>query len=237
MKMISQPIITHLRWCSTNAARRPNQLLGSTVAASLIDAPLTNLGEPCTTENLSEPEWFFKCIICHMAGETVPGKGRTDLPEVIGTGFLLSALGAHSSMNFARRLAALDLTPPHVGVLRGIGLAPGRSQQAVADEFGIPPSRLVTFIDELEHAGLVERRRDERDRRVQRLFLTPKGAKTMEEIADIGRESEQALLQALSSDERLQLHQLLERLMANHDITVHPGYRAMRADTDGPPRD
>ncbi len=162
--------------------------------------------------------------------------GRHDPPEVIGTGFLLSALGAHSSMSFARRLAAIELTPPHVGVLRGIGLVPGRSQQAVADEFGIPPSRLVAFIDELEQAGLVERRRDERDRRVQRLFLTPKGLKTMHQIAEIGRESEQALLQSLSREERLQLHQLLERLMAHHAITVHPGYRAMRAGEDGPPR-
>lgn len=163
--------------------------------------------------------------------------GRPEVPEVIGTGYLLSALGAHSAMNFARRLAPLDLTPPHVGLLRGIGLAPGRSQQAIAEEFGMPPSRLVAFIDDLEHAGLVERRRHERDRRVHSLFLTTKGEGVMHQILEIGKAHEAGLLKALSPAERQQLHQLLERLVADNDIApgIHPGYRAMRADTDGPP--
>jgi hypothetical protein len=69
------------------------------------------------SENVSDSERFFKCIICHMAGEPARDKRRSGLPEVIGTGFLLSALGAHSAMNFGRRLATLDLTPPHVGLL------------------------------------------------------------------------------------------------------------------------
>jgi DNA-binding MarR family transcriptional regulator len=133
-------------------------------------------------------------------------------------------------MSFARRLAPLALTPPHVGLLRGISVVPGRSQQAVAEEFGIPPSRLVAFIDDLEHAGLVERRRDAKDRRAHNLYLTSKGEKVMRQIADIGRESEQDLLKSLSQAERAQLKQLLERLMSDHEIAggVHPGYRTMK---------
>ena len=170
-----------------------------------------------------------------MAGEPEKGardKGRSGLPEVIGTGFLLSALGAHSAMNFGRRLASLDLTPPHVGLLRGIGLAPGRSQQAIADQFGMPPSRLVAFIDDLEHAGLVERRRDPSDRRAHNLFLTAAGERGSAKIAVIGRVSEEALLRSLTPDERVQLHALLERLIADQGITpgVHPGYRTMKPD-------
>jgi DNA-binding MarR family transcriptional regulator len=165
--------------------------------------------------------------------------GRPDLPEVIGTGYLLSAIGAHSAMNFARRLAPLGLTPPHVGLLRGIGLAPGRNQQAIAEEFGIPPSRLVAFLDDLENAGLVERRRDERDRRSQRLFLTKHGETVMHQILEVGQIHETSLLKALTPEERVQLHQLLERLATDNDITpgVHPGYRAMAPNADGPPRD
>lgn len=92
----------------------------------------------------------------------------------------------------------------------------------------MPPSRLVAFIDDLEYAGLVERRRDPRDRRAHNLFLTDKGEKMMAKIAGIGREAEAALLKPLSTAERLQLHQLLERLMSEHEITAHPGYRTMK---------
>ncbi|HVT22165.1 MAG TPA: MarR family transcriptional regulator [Mycobacteriales bacterium] len=170
-----------------------------------------------------------------MAGEPAGGareSRRSGLPEVIGTGFLLSALGAHSAMSFGRRLAQLHLTPPHVGLLRGIAVAPGRSQQAIAEQFGMPPSRLVAFIDDLEQAGLVERRRDPNDRRAHNLFLTAAGEKALAKIAEIGRESEEALLRSLTGEERTQLHRLLERLMADHDIApgVHPGYRTMKPD-------
>jgi DNA-binding MarR family transcriptional regulator len=173
-----------------------------------------------------------------MAGE--PEKGaretrRSGLPEVIGTGFLLSALGAHSAMNFGRRLAPLDLTPPHVGLLRAIGLSPGRSQQALAEQFGRPPSRMVAFIDDLEHAGLVERRRDPHDRRAHSLFVTAAGHKMMAKIAAVGRESEEALLKSLSREERLQLRELLERVVNDQGITpgVHPGYRTMKPEPEG----
>lgn len=176
-----------------------------------------------------------------MAGSAqgdASGSARQDhaVPEVIGTGFLLSALGAHSAMSFARRIEHLGVTPPHVGLLRAISLEPGRSQQSIADEFGMPPSRVVGFVDDLEAAGLVERRRDERDRRVHRLFLTDGGAKAMKRIADIGQESEEALLGSLTRDERRQLQQLLSKVLTAQHITpgVHPGYRRLPADREAP---
>jgi DNA-binding MarR family transcriptional regulator len=152
--------------------------------------------------------------------------------SVIGTGFLLSALGAHSSAKYAARVAPLGLTPPHVGLLRAIALTPGRSQQALADEFGMPPSRMVAFIDELEEQGLVERRRHERDRRVHSLHLTKSGAKTMRQLAEIGQAAEEALLGTLTAKERQQLNELLARVAAAQGLTpgVHPGYRRMKPD-------
>jgi DNA-binding MarR family transcriptional regulator len=117
-----------------------------------------------------------------------------------------------------------------VGLLRAITFGPGRSQQSIADEFGMPPSRVVGFVDDLEAAGLVERRRDERDRRVHRLFLTTAGTKAMRRIAELGKESEEALLGSLSAAERATLRKLLDRIAGAQELTpgVHPGYRQMR---------
>ncbi|HEX3706615.1 MAG TPA: MarR family winged helix-turn-helix transcriptional regulator [Mycobacteriales bacterium] len=157
-------------------------------------------------------------------------------PEVIGTGFLLSSLGAHSAMSFAKRIEPMGLTPPHVGLLRAIAVGPGRSQQSIADEFGMPPSRVVGFIDDLEATGLVERRRDDRDRRVHRLYLTPAGGKAMRRLAELGKESEETLLGSLDAADRKRLRELLERLVVDQQLTpgVHPGYRRMQPEKDVP---
>lgn len=176
--------------------------------------------------------------MCHVT-EGAPGGAAADrarAPEVIGTGFLLSSLGAHSAISFAKRIESLGLIPPHVGLLRAIAFGPGRSQQSIADEFGLPPSRVVGFIDDLEAKGYVERRRDERDRRVHRLYLTSAGTKTMRRLAELGKASEDALLGSLSAADRRTLHELLQRLVADQQLTpgVHPGYRQMRPDKETP---
>jgi DNA-binding MarR family transcriptional regulator len=176
-----------------------------------------------------------------MTGRTGGGPERdpaasdpAPTPEVIGTGFLLSSLGAHSAIGFAKLIEPLGLTPPQVGLLRAIAFGPGRSQQSIADEFGLPPSRVVGFIDDLEAGGLVERRRDDRDRRVHRLYLTTAGTKAMRRLAGLAKESEEALLGPLSAADRRTLRELLERLAAAQQLTpgVHPGYKRLRDATD-----
>ena len=79
--------------------------------------------------------------------------------------FVLTQVGALAAMGFADQLAPLGLTPAHAGLLRAVAADPGRSQQAVATELGVLPSRLVALVDELEQDGLVERRRNPGDRR------------------------------------------------------------------------
>jgi DNA-binding MarR family transcriptional regulator len=153
-------------------------------------------------------------------------------PAVIGVGFLLAQLGAHSASLYAKRIQPMGLTPPHVGVLRAIGEVPGRSQQAIADEFGVPPSRMVGFIDDLEARGLVQRRRDERDRRVHLLHLSEAGEAMLVELATVARDAERDLLGALSSAERRDLASWLTRIADQQGLTrgVHPGYSKLQGD-------
>lgn len=152
------------------------------------------------------------------------GAGR---PQMLGVGFLLAQLGAHSASRFAARVAPLGLTPPQVGILRAITDRPGRSQQALADEFGLPPSRMVAFIDELEERALVERRRDPRDRRVHSIHLSEQGKAMVRELATVAKQAERELLSSLSPAERSQLSEVLSRIADHQGLTrgVHPGYR------------
>src|SRR5579875_2905403 len=155
--------------------------------------------------------------------------GRNAEPRGLGVGFLLSQLGAHSAGRFAARCAPLDVSPPHVGLLRSIAVTPGRSQQALAEEFRIPASRIVVLLDDLEEKGLVERRSDPADRRVHLVHLTAAGEQLLDDALRAGTEAERELLAALSASQRRLLSELLVRVADQQGLTrgVHPGYRSL----------
>src|ERR1700739_1664201 len=89
-----------------------------------------------------------------------------------GVAFLLAQVGHHAAERFSDRIAALDLTPPHAGILRASAAAPGRSQQALSTQLGLLPSRVVAFVDDLEDRGYLERRPNPDDLRQYSLHLT-----------------------------------------------------------------
>ncbi len=88
------------------------------------------------------------------------------------------------------------------------------------------PSRLVTWLDELEERGLLERRDDPEDRRLYALHVTDKGMNMMAEIGRVARAHDEALCAALTSTERDQLAALLSRIAEDQKLTggVHPGF-------------
>jgi DNA-binding MarR family transcriptional regulator len=144
-----------------------------------------------------------------------------------GVSFLLAQVGAHAAAKFAQRLEPLKLTPGQAGILRAINGEPGPSQQELARLLGMFPSRLVLVLDDLERAGLVQRRANSRDRRTYALHLTARGKEMLREIGRVAREHQEALCEGLSASERETLAALLSRIAQHQHLTpgVHPGYR------------
>ena len=101
---------------------------------------------------------------------------------------------------FAAALAEHDLTPPLAGIMRLLRAQPGLSQQQLAEILGTAPSRVVSYVDELESRGWVERTRDAVDRRVNVITLTAAGREAFTSIAMVGREHERRITAGL--DER-----------------------------------
>ncbi|HZJ51128.1 MAG TPA: MarR family winged helix-turn-helix transcriptional regulator [Actinomycetota bacterium] len=150
--------------------------------------------------------------------------------------FLLSQLGAHAAALFAQRVAQLDLTPEQAGLLRLVALQPGRSQQALADQLGVAPSKIVSLVDGLEARGFLERRRSTSDRRYYALHLTDRGTQVLAEIREVGLQHENELTAALDGAERLKLIELLQRIADQQGLEpgVHPGYRSLSVDAPRP---
>jgi DNA-binding MarR family transcriptional regulator len=147
--------------------------------------------------------------------------------DVSGNALLLAQLGTHAAGVFAERIAALDLTPAQAGLLRLVASRAGQSQQAIAGQLGLPPSRLVLLVDDLESRGLVERRRNPADRRNYALHLTPNGERLLGQLAVSAAAHEDAICSALDLDERQLLTALLGRIAADQGLEagIHPGYR------------
>ena len=144
--------------------------------------------------------------------------------------FLLAQVGAQAAAKFAERLSAINLSPPHAGILRVVHSSGGISQQSLAEMLRILPSRLVALIDELEERGMVERRADPADRRSYALHLTDTGRNAMKAIGRVARDHQDALLAALSTQERDLLASLLLRVADQQGLRpgVHPGFSRLR---------
>ena len=143
--------------------------------------------------------------------------------------FLLAQVGAHAASLFAERLGPLNLSPPDAGILRLLRIAAGISQQELSTKLKIHPSRLVAILDNLEQRKLVERKPHSEDRRLYSLHLTDQGREILELIGKVAREHQDALLSALSEEERGKLTELLHRIADAQGLTrgVHPGYQRL----------
>jgi DNA-binding MarR family transcriptional regulator len=146
-----------------------------------------------------------------------------------GVGFLLAQIGAHAASKFGQALEALKLTPPQAGILGILGRESGLSQQALADLLGMFPSRLVAVLDDMQSAGLVERRPHRGDRRVFALHLTAAGKKALQAVGRVARQHGDELCAALNPGEREVLEQFLARIAEEQKLRpgIHPGYRRL----------
>jgi MarR family transcriptional regulator for hemolysin len=59
-------------------------------------------------------------------------------------------------------------------VVATLVLHPGLTQKEIADKVGIEGATLVPVIDKMEKEGLLKRKPDSKDRRVNRIYITPK---------------------------------------------------------------
>jgi DNA-binding MarR family transcriptional regulator len=80
---------------------------------------------------------------------------------------------------------------------------------------GIDPSTMVSLIDELESAGLAERRPHPTDRRAREVAITPKGRRVLERARRMAFQVEDEVLRGLTAAERRELLRLLRRALGS----------------------
>jgi DNA-binding MarR family transcriptional regulator len=160
-----------------------------------------------------------------MTDTKASGDPSAERLRVPGAAFLLSQVGFHSSRLWRERMARLGLDSREVVLLRHVAAAEGQSQQTLAQELQIPPSRMVALVDGLEQSGLLERRPIPGDRRVRALHLSGKGRRVLRRVMEASAEHEAELTVGLDPREREQLIALLGRVATEQGLAtgVHPG--------------
>ena len=113
------------------------------------------------------------------------------------------------------RAAGFGLTRAQWTVLAYLMRNEGINQVCLAQLLEIEPITLVRLLDRLEAAGMVERRKDPRDRRSRILYLTAAAGPMIESMRALGAEVREEALAGVDPEERRQLMGLLLRLKTN----------------------
>lgn len=140
----------------------------------------------------------------------------------------LGYLIGHTAMRIKiglRRLflkSGLDVTPEQWVVLFRLHEREGLTQSELGDRTVKDKTTVTRILDRLEKKGLVHRRRDSRDRRSQRIFLTETGADALGVLMPLVHAYGAALFDGIVSEDRDRLRRLLGQVEIRLDSILDP---------------
>lgn len=102
--------------------------------------------------------------------------------------------------------------PPLIFIL---GRQDGQSQKELAEKLHIKAATITVMLNRMENAGLIERRSDENDQRVSRVYLTDFGKKLGVEVKESLKVIEAECFQNFSAEEKIILRRLLMQMRDN----------------------
>jgi MarR family transcriptional regulator, lower aerobic nicotinate degradation pathway regulator len=130
--------------------------------------------------------------------------------------FLLKRLGMKAKEESQAAYTDAGVHPYHYAILATLAEGERETQGAIADALDYDRGQLVGLLDEMEEAGLVERRRDPEDRRRQVVVTTPAGRKMLVRLRAIAEQLDDEFLAPLTPEQRKQLQKLLLALAVEH---------------------
>jgi DNA-binding MarR family transcriptional regulator len=133
------------------------------------------------------------------------------------TAFLLARVGIAIKLSAIEAFEREGFGLYQYSVLAVLGEGARETQATIADTLQLDRGQLVGVLDGLEESGLIERRRDQTDRRRHTVSLTPAGKKQIVKMRAIVQRIEDQFLGPLDAQARTALHDALLSVAANHD--------------------
>jgi DNA-binding MarR family transcriptional regulator len=114
-------------------------------------------------------------------------------------------------LNKLLREEACGITNEQWLVLKVIDANPAVSQTEIAEKSQKEKTNITRIIDLLENSGFIERRRDERDRRMYRIHATEEGERVLKTVNPITQKTEEICTQSLN---KIQVKEIIDSLDA-----------------------
>lgn len=138
-------------------------------------------------------------------------------PLATWIGFNLRMAQEATFQSFSRRSKEIGESPGRFATLTLIGRNPGISQTELSQANGRDKSSVTPVVEDLVRRGLVERKREDHDRRAYRLKLTTAGKKTLTELTRCARRHERNLDRVIGRAERKRFLATLKKIAAEID--------------------
>ena len=114
----------------------------------------------------------------------------------------------------------LGLTPSQWKIILALNISDGLTQKELADKIYVDGSTLVPILDKMEQNGLIERKADSTDRRINRIFLTSKSESTVDSIILIVLQLRKMIYRGLSEDQINSARKILYVMTNNSDEMI-----------------
>jgi DNA-binding MarR family transcriptional regulator len=124
-----------------------------------------------------------------------------DLNANLRFGFLIHDVSRLRRVVVDRALKPLGVTRSQWWVLAFLSRRDGMTQTALAADLDLTKVAVGGLLDRMESGGFVERRVDQRDGRIRRVFLTPAGARFVGKIRGEVEKIEEEILVDVSDDQ------------------------------------
>lgn len=121
-------------------------------------------------------------------------------------------------LHFIRTHSLLEETGLYPGqppLLFSLSHKNGQSQRELADNLKVKPSTVTVMIKRMEKTALIERKQDEDDQRISRIFITDEGREICNELISIYDRIENEAFANFTPEEKVILRRLLMQLREN----------------------
>lgn len=121
-------------------------------------------------------------------------------------------------LHFSRTHSLLEKTGVYPGqppLLFSLYKQNGQSQKELATHLNVKAATMTVMIKRMEKNGLIERKQDENDQRISRIYISEKGLKICKELHLINKQIEKECFEGFTMEEKLLMRRLLVQIRDN----------------------